>query len=105
MIKRIILIIVPFLVSCAYSIHDVYVSDLTPYNPIEKKGEVVKSTASQFAVLGFVRNTDYVDQARQNLEKKCPSGEIGGVVTQLYTELGFFSWTNYVTMQGFCSKN
>jgi hypothetical protein len=92
------------LTSCAYSVHDVHVSDFTPYQPLEKKGEVIQSQASQFTVMGFVSDTRYVDTARVDLEKKCSGGDISGVVTQLYTELGFFSWTNHIKMQGFCRR-
>ena len=88
-------------VGCAYSIHEVHVSGFRPYAPIEA-GRMVKAEASQFVILGFVSDTNYVDQARQNLMNKCPNGFISGISTRISTDLGFFSWTNRAVMQGLC---
>lgn len=89
------------LTSCAYSIHDVYVSDFSPYVPLEK-GEMIRAEAEQFVVMGFVQNTDYVDRAYEKLQSKCSGKSITGISTQFSTSLGFFSWTNKVLIQGLC---
>jgi hypothetical protein len=88
---------------CAYSIHDVYISDFGSYQKLEQ-GEIVKASAEQFAVMGFVYDTEYVNQARRKLVSQCPQGEISGISTQYSTSLGFFSWTNKILMQGLCTK-
>lgn len=88
---------------CAYSIHDVYISDFNNYQKLEQ-GEIVKATSEQFVVMGFVYDTNYVDQARHKLIAQCPQGEISGISTQFSTSLGFFSWTNKILMQGLCTK-
>jgi hypothetical protein len=95
-----------FLSGCAYSIHDVYVSDFQPYSPLEK-GEIVKAEAEQFVVMSFVQDTNYVDLAYTKLQAQCPNKAITGIFTQYSTSLGFFSWKNKVLMQGLCvsSKN
>jgi hypothetical protein len=96
-----------FIISgCAYSIHDVYISDFQPYMPVEK-GQIIKAESEQFVVMSFVQNTDYVDQAYEKLQKQCASKTITGISTQISTSLGFFSWTNKALMQGLCvaSKN
>ncbi|MFS4460970.1 hypothetical protein [Bdellovibrio sp. HCB2-146] len=90
-----------FLASCAHSIHEVQTSDFIPSAPIEA-GEMVKASTEQFVVLGFVGNTDYVDQAYHKLMSACPNGAISGITTQYSTSLGFFSWTNKILMQGLC---
>lgn len=88
---------------CAHSVHEVYVSDFGSYQKLEQ-GTMVKASAEQFTVMGFIRETNYIDEARRKLMAQCPSGEISGISTQFSTSLGFFSWTNKVLMQGLCTK-
>lgn len=90
-----------FLAGCAHSVHEVHTSDFMPGVAITS-GRVVKATSEQFVVLGFVGQTDYVDQAYQKLMSACPGGTITGITTQYSTSLGFFSWTNKILMQGLC---
>jgi hypothetical protein len=86
---------------CAYSIHDLYISDFQPYAPLEK-GQMIKAEAEQFVVMWFVQDTNYVDRAYEKLQTQCPNKAITGISTQYSTSLGFFSWTNKVLMQGLC---
>ena len=65
----------------------------------------MKARTEQFAVMGMVGNTDYVEQAYRDLQNQCPKGEIQGIVTHYSTSHGFFSWTNVMDMQGLCVKN
>src|SRR4051794_40014707 len=96
------LLILPFLLSaCAYSVHQVQVSDYRPYKPLSA-GQIVKAETKQFVILGFTKQTDYVDEAFKELLGKCPGGTISGITTQISTDLGFFSWTNRALMQGLC---
>lgn len=90
-----------FFIGCAHSIHQVHTSDFLPYAPLEA-GKVVKGYGEQFVVLGFTGNTNYVDQAYQQLMLECPGGKISGITTQISTSLGFFSWTNKALLQGLC---
>jgi hypothetical protein len=90
-----------FLAACAHSVHEVQTSDFIPSAPIES-GEMVKASTEQFVVLGFVGDTNYVDQAYQKLMASCPNGSISGITTQYSTSLGFLSWTNKILMQGLC---
>lgn len=96
--------LVALLGGCAHSVHEVHASDFSPYAEIER-GEMVKAYADQFVVLGFVRDTNYVDIAQQKLMQACPHGSLTGITTQYSTSLGFFSWTNKILMQGLCVKN
>lgn len=91
------------LAGCAHSVHNVYISDFAGYPKLEQ-GEVVKATSEQFVIMGFVDETNYVDQARNKLIAQCPNGNITGISTQFSTSLGFFSWTNKILMQGLCTK-
>lgn len=90
-------------VGCAHSVHEVYVSDFGTYPRVEQ-GEMIKASAQQSTVMGFVTDTNYVNEARAKLIAQCPQGEISGITTQYSTSLGFFSWTNKILMQGLCMK-
>lgn len=99
-------LIFPFLISCAYSVHEVQVSDFTPYAPLEKKGgEVIKSVGEQFVILWFAFDTNYVNDAYQKLQQQCSHGEVTNISSQLYTELGFMSWKNKLQLQGVCRNS
>lgn len=99
---KLFLMLFLFNTGCAYSVHDVYVSDNQPYAAIEK-GDVIRAEAEQFVVMGFVQDTDYVNQAYKKLIAQCPTGNISSVTTQISTALGFFSWTHKALMQGLCT--
>jgi hypothetical protein len=96
-------VLVGLLSSCAYSVHEVYVSDFGAYPTLEQ-GEMVKITSQQDTIMGFVTQTEYVEEARTKLIAQCPGGEVTGISTQYSTSLGFFSWTNKILMQGLCVK-
>jgi hypothetical protein len=88
--------------ACTHSIHLVHISDFAPTYQAYSKGEWVKARAEQFTILGFVMNTDYVDEAYHKLMAGCPRGSLQGISTQYSTSHGFLSWTNIIEMQGLC---
>lgn len=93
--------------ACAYSIHQVHVSDFVPLRST-KEGRVIQAHAEQKVVLGLVNQVIYVDRALSDLLRKCPGGIISGITTEHMTHLGFLSWTNHIYMTGQClppSKN
>ncbi len=90
-----------FLSGCAYSVHENHTSDFTN-NTALSKSQVIEATAEQDVVLGFVGQTDYVDQAFTQLKTECPQGDITGIQTRYSTSLGFFSWTNKIVMKAYC---
>ena len=100
--KRLLLLLA--LSGCTHSIHLVHTSGFSPYSDKES-GKPVSSRSEQFVILSLVGNTDYVEEAYQNLIKQCPKGSIKGITTQYSTSHGFFSWTNKIFMQGTCVGN
>lgn len=90
-----------FLVSCTHSIHQVQVSDFHPYSQMAR-GQLIRATGEQFVIMGFAKDSRYVDQAHGRLKQQCPDGYITGITSQLSTSHGFFSWTNKVLLQGRC---
>lgn len=103
MIQRLLVMAsVLFSLACTHSIHLVHISDFSPTFKEYNKGRWVKVRTEQFAILGFVMNTDYVNEAYSQLMAGCPNGSLQGISTQYATDHGFFSWTNSIEMQGLC---
>jgi hypothetical protein len=89
---------------CTHSLHQVYVSDFGGGIDFSKDRKV-EAQAEQFVVLGFVTQTDHINQAHTQLQNECPRGEILGITTEHWTSHGFLSWTNKLRMQGYCKQN
>jgi|GEM_PF-404483 len=89
---------------CTYSIHNVHMSDMSPAGSSGNDGEgrLIKAQAEQFVILGFVGQTNYLNEAYKKIQDECPKGEIRGISTQHSTAHGFFSWTNKILIQGNC---
>lgn len=87
--------------ACTHALHMVHEGDLSPS---AKLGEArrIKAEGEQRVVMGFVRQTDYVDQARAKLEAQCRDGQITGIQSRYSTSHGFLSWTNQVRFQAYC---
>jgi hypothetical protein len=85
-----------------HSVHQVHASGAERID--YTKAKIIRAQSEQFTIMGFVTQTDYVDEAMRKLEQQCPKGNIVGLTTQLSTSLGFFSWHNKVLIQGFCQK-
>lgn len=103
--KRLILLAaVPLFTACTSSIHVQHLSDFGPSYAAFQKGEWVTAESDQFVIMGFVTQTNYVDEAFKRLKQQCPGGGIQGIQTEYTTEHGFFSWTNRVRMQGLCLR-
>lgn len=91
------------LVSCTHSIHQVHLSGHAPYSN-KKTGKLIQGYGEQKAILGFVTDTDYVEQARADLMSKCQDGDIKGIYSTFSTSHGFLHWTNKVRMRAVCLR-
>lgn len=87
---------------CSHSIHSQHISDIDPDLNKARAKKVVVQTEQQ-VIMGLVFDIDYVDQAYQQLQEKCP-GRIGAVATQHSTSHGFLHWTNKIRMEGLCLR-
>ena len=87
--------------SCTHSIHDVYTSGFDPYTDFQK-GKRIEARSEQFVIMGFAKDTSYVDQAYEQISNQCSGGEVKGLTTQFSTSHGFFSWTNKIFIKGYC---
>lgn len=78
-----------------------YASVRTAGAPIETVPIVAES--KQTVLLGIADNTDYVNQAYDDLLRQCP-GEVIGLNTRVSTALGFLSYTNHLHIEALCVK-
>lgn len=101
--KIIFLCILFVLGSCAHSVHQVHMGDFETQESFTA-GEWITAESEQHTIMGFIKDTNYVNEARKKLIAKCPNGDIQAVTTRFSTSLGFFSWYNRIYMQGLCLK-
>lgn len=90
------------LCGCTHSLHIAHYSDFDPTYAPYPRGNWIEAESEQFTILGFVGQTDYVNEAVEKLKAQCPGGKIQGIETQYSTDHGFFSWTNRIHLQGLC---
>jgi hypothetical protein len=90
------------LAGCTHSIHMVHTDGLNLTASMSDNAHYVEATATQDVVFFFAFDTDYVNQAKRELESKCP-GKVSAISTQYSTSHGFFHWTNKILMKGLCS--
>lgn len=100
--KTVLFISLFLLAGCTHSIHMVHTDGLDSNSAISNKARYVEASTSQNVVLFFAFDTDYVDQAKRDLELQCP-GKVSAVSTQYSTSHGFLHWTNKILMKGLCS--
>jgi hypothetical protein len=76
--------------------------DVDTISPDEfNRGTVIEIEKSQKNILGFVYNTDYVDQAYADLLHQCPNGT-SMVNVEYLTNHGFLSWTDKIRIKAVC---
>ena len=91
------------LISCTHSVHNYHVS-AERFLGKSKNKKRIKSEAQQAVVFWMADNTNYVNEAFEELQRKCRKGRIVGNNTRFSTSHGFFSWTNKVKMQAYCVR-
>ncbi len=83
--------------ACAHSVHLYQATDQNGGS-----GQLIEAMTQQKVILGFAQETNYVNQAYDQLKQQCPKGRVEGINTRYSTSLGFFSWTNKIRMRGYC---
>ena len=101
--KRIMPLLLPLLLlaGCTHSIHIVHTDGFSLDKPNKSEAYYVEAIATQDVILYFAFDTNYVDEAKADLEQKC-SGKLSAVSTQYSTSHGFLHWTNKILMKGLC---
>jgi hypothetical protein len=98
--KRIILLSF-FITSCMSSIHQFQQSDPVSFEEYST-AKKVEASAEQFTFLGFVNQTNYVEEAVTRLLETCPNGRVQQIGVVFKTKLGFLSWKNHILLTGYC---
>jgi hypothetical protein len=97
------LLVALLLSGCMHSVHQVAegsfedVPRQAQLRPIEAEAE-----QSVFIATG---NTDFADQAMQQLAARCPRGRVVGVQARHSTSLGFLVHTNRLKVTGYCLED
>lgn len=94
------LFLLPLLAAgCSYSVHQVYMGDFSPYAKGGKKLLVMKE---QTRILDITTENRYVEEAYDELKRKCPNGEIIGVSAEFMTAHHFFHAKDRIYLKGRC---
>ena len=88
-------------VGCTHAVHINHTSDFVNTKPLGECRQVAAKTDQQ-VFMGFVGQTDYVDEAYSKLKDQCKDGVITGIQTRYSTSHNFLSWKNEVLMRGYC---
>ena len=98
-----LLVVALLLTGCMHSVHQVAegsfedVPRQAQLRPIEAEAE-----QSVFIATG---NTDFADEAMQQLAARCPHGRVVGVQARHSTSLGFLVYTNRLKVTGYCLED
>ncbi|MBT6178431.1 MAG: hypothetical protein HOI23_14390 [Deltaproteobacteria bacterium] len=102
-IKAFALVLMFITMGCTHALHQNHTSDYQLDRPFNDY-RFIQSRQEQFVVMGMIGETDYANAAFADLKKQCPNGTITGIQTRHSTSHGFFSWTNVILMQAYCSE-
>jgi hypothetical protein len=82
-------------------VHQNNVGGFSPY--VDKdKGQAVMVDVEEKIFFANFGKFEMVERGYQELQDKCPTGQVVGVSVRYLTSLGFFSWTEKFRMQGTC---
>lgn len=99
-LRCICLMIALSLSACSHSVHQLYVGTMDRTASYDR-GRWVQAEASDFVVLAFAFDSNYVDTAVAKLEKQCP-GRITQVITEHLTSYKFLSYDQKILLKGWC---
>lgn len=88
------------IVSCAHSVHQYNAGDYSNYAKLKQAKKITAVGKKKYILAKF--DNDFVEQAYNNLKNECSSGHITAVSSRYATELGFFSFTESLTLEGYC---
>lgn len=101
--KGLWILLILCLSSCTHSVHMYTAGDVdAPVKPESMKK--ITAESEQFTVLGFVYDTNYIDQAVEKLRNQCKKGSIHFISSRYSTSHGFLSWKNKIHLEGYCMQ-
>ncbi len=87
--------------ACTSSIHMSQVDVGSNHQKQLVGSEIIEIEKSQKNILGFVYDTNYVDQAYTTLLQQCPNGT-AMINIEYLTNHGFLSWTDKIRLKAIC---
>lgn len=85
---------------CTHSVHQVALGNFDDLPPGARM-HPVEAEADQRVFIA-TGNTDFADQAMQQLAASCPRGQVVGIQARHSTSLGFLAYTNKLKLTGYC---
>ncbi|MBM4251709.1 MAG: hypothetical protein FJ146_07040 [Deltaproteobacteria bacterium] len=101
-VKLLLVSILSMASACSYSIHQQYIGSMDP-NASYGKGKWVEATSSDFVILSFAMQSNYVEDAYRQLENQC-KGRIAQVTTEHLTAYKFLSYEQKLVLKGLCQS-
>ncbi|MBU6154931.1 MAG: hypothetical protein KGP28_11560 [Bdellovibrionales bacterium] len=104
----IFLITAPALSGCAIglvkSLHNVSYLEQAPI-PAIADAKPIERDVTRNVLLGFITNTDFVDNGWKSFQKLCPNGTIMNPMVRHSTDLGFLAYKEHLHFTGTCVGN
>lgn len=84
-----------------------YVAAVSQTNVPKERERVVRAKSKRYIVLGFNFDNDYPFKLIQDLQEKCPNGQVRGLLTKdtMTMYLLFFFWSREQLVEGYCVRN
>jgi hypothetical protein len=86
------------------SLHDVSYLEQAPI-PAGANAREIKRDVTRNVLLGFITNTDFVDNGWKSFQKLCPNGTIMNPLARYSTDLGFLAYKEQIHFSGTCVSN
>jgi hypothetical protein len=107
-IGALLLLAVPGLSGCAIglvkSLHNVSYLEQAPI-PANTNSKPIERDVTRNVLLGFLNNTDFVDNGWKSFQKLCPDGTILNPLVRHSTDLGFLAYKEQLHFSGTCVSN
>ena len=71
----------------------------------KERNNVVQASSSSYGFLGIFFSNDFAESVKADLQKKCPNGEIKGIMSTYQSYFYFIVLEREVTATGFCVEN
>ena len=98
----------PGLSGCAIgfvkSLHNVSYLEQAPI-PAGANSKPIERDVTRNVLLGFISNTDFVDNGWKSFQKLCPDGTILNPLVRHSTDLGFLAYKEQLHFSGTCVSN
>jgi hypothetical protein len=105
--RRLALRAVPLLAALLCMTGCTYVTAVSQTNVPKERGRIVRAHSKRYIVLGFNFDNDYPFKLIQDLQGKCPNGQVRGLLTKDTMTMYFlaFFWSREQLAEGYCVRD